>query len=465
MSKIRKIILSVLACIPILLVIYIAFVVHFTNVFLCGTWINDVYCTGFTVEDCNRLLLEGHDRDYLEIEDMSHIRYRISYEEIEASVDFTQDILSIKEQQNPYLWIVQLFYPQKYTIEPTIRYNKNLLSQTLKSYPGLASVPESQLDVLIVEGDNGYRLQDNRKDYLDMDKVITAVEDALYNGDNMLDLVALNCYTDLGYTKEMEETLALWEKVDAYQNSCRIVYDMGDKTVPVDASVVCHFIKLNEDKSFVLDEDGELVFDKDGVTEFINELAAEYDTYGKERSFVTTAGDEITIKGGTFGSTLNQKAEVKYLTNAFLKGLEEVHTPSYSRKSPNPGKDVDIGDTYVEIDMTNQMMYYYEDGVLELETEVVTGNLSKNHDTPEGINYVYLKQKNRILRGPGYASFVNYWMPVKGGIGIHDATWRDKFGGEIYKTDGSHGCINTPLEKMEELYDMVDVGTPVVMYY
>ena len=170
------------------------------------------------------------------------------------------------------------------------------------------------------------------------------------------------------------------------------------------------------------------------------------------------------ITGGTYGSTLNQKAEVKYLTDAFLKGIEETHIPAYTRSSSIRGKN-DIGNTYVEVDMTNQKMYYYKNGVLKLETDVVTGNLRLKHDTPEGINYVYAKQKNRILRGPGYASFVNYWMPVKGGIGIHDATWRDDFGGEIYKTSGSHGCINTPLEKMEELYDMVTIGTPVVMYY
>ena len=58
------------------------------------------------------------------------------------------------------------------------------------------------------------------------------------------------------------------------------------------------------------------------------------------------------------------------------------------------------------------------------------------------------------MRGPGYASPVKFWVPVKGGIGIHDASWRKEFGGDIYQTAGSHGCINTPKDKMEELYDM-----------
>ena len=78
---------------------------------------------------------------------------------------------------------------------------------------------------------------------------------------------------------------------------------------------------------------------------------------------------------------------------------------------------------------------------------------------------IYGKQRRRILRGPGYASFVNYWMPVNGNIGLHDATWRKEFGGEIYKTSGSHGCINLPYEKAEKIFEKAEVGLPVIMYY
>ena len=42
------------------------------------------------------------------------------------------------------------------------------------------------------------------------------------------------------------------------------------------------------------------------------------------------------------------------------------------KKHEYQGKD-DIGPTYIEVDMTEQKMYYYVDGVLKIETEVVTG--------------------------------------------------------------------------------------------
>ena len=115
--------------------------------------------------------------------------------------------------------------------------------------------------------------------------------------------------------------------------------------------------------------------------------------------------------------------------------------------------------------MTNQMMYYYEKGELIIQTPVVTGNTRLRRGTPTGTNYVYNKQRNRVLRGADYASPVKYWIPVKGAVGIHDASWRSEYGGEIYKSNGSHGCINTPLEEVSKLYDMVEIGTPCVMFY
>ena len=70
-----------------------------------------------------------------------------------------------------------------------------------------------------------------------------------------------------------------------------------------------------------------------------------------------------------------------------------------------------------------------------------------------------------MLRGQGYASPVKYWMPFYGNYGIHDASWRSSFGGDIYLTNGSHGCVNTPRDAMQVIFENVEKGTPVVLYY
>ena len=57
-------------------------------------------------------------------------------------------------------------------------------------------------------------------------------------------------------------------------------------------------------------------------------------------------------------------------------------------------------------------------------------------------------------------------MPFAYNVGFHDASWRHgRFGGNIYKTSGSHGCINMPEDKAAKLYELVAVDTPVIAYY
>ena len=219
----------------------------------------------------------------------------------------------------------------------------------------------------------------------------------------------------------------------------------------------------------MLDNNGKLIVDESKIEAFVDKLCDQYDTLGKDREFMSTRGDLITITNVTYGTKLDREAEIEYLKEAledpscFGSGTTS-HIPTYENEPFVRGLD-DLGDTYIEIDMTNQKMYYYMDGELFVETDVVTGCTSKKHGTPSGVNKVYAKQKNRTLRGADYAAFVSYWMPVKGNIGIHDSSWRGKYGGEIYKRSGSHGCINTPKKAMKEIFNNTELGTPVLTFY
>ena len=124
----------------------------------------------------------------------------------------------------------------------------------------------------------------------------------------------------------------------------------------------------------------------------------------------------------------------------------------------------DYGDSYVEINLTNQHLFLYKDGKLVVESDFVSGNLSKGHDTPTGAFGLTYKTMNAVLRGPDYETPVTYWMPFNGDVGMHDATWRNKFGGSIYKTSGSHGCINLPASAAKKIYETIDKGYAVLVY-
>ncbi len=121
--------------------------------------------------------------------------------------------------------------------------------------------------------------------------------------------------------------------------------------------------------------------------------------------------------------------------------------------------------TYIDVDLTNQYVKYILNGASVWESPCVSGDVSKGRSTPTGIYAVYGHVKGTYLTGPTWKNWVDYWMPfTRGGCGLHDATWRRKFGGEIYKTNGSHGCVNLPPDKAKELFDMVGIGTVVVVH-
>jgi hypothetical protein len=99
------------------------------------------------------------------------------------------------------------------------------------------------------------------------------------------------------------------------------------------------------------------------------------------------------------------------------------------------------------------------------DTPCVSGKIAANHGTHTGVYPIAYKQKDATLKGDNYESHVNYWMPFNMGEGLHDATWRKSFGGTIYKTGGSHGCVNLPLSAAEKIYDIVEAGWPVIVFY
>lgn len=132
--------------------------------------------------------------------------------------------------------------------------------------------------------------------------------------------------------------------------------------------------------------------------------------------------------------------------------------------SGSPKSTIVGAGTYIEISISQQHMWFYENGNLVVDTPVVTGNDDGEHDTTTGSFSIQDRGTDVTLVGEDYETPVSYWMGFNGGIGIHDASWRDSFGGDIYQGDGSHGCVNTPYDKVEIIYNHTDYGTPVYVY-
>ena len=443
---------------------YLGLARYYAGGFSYETWINGIYCTGKSINEVNDELLKQCYYTGLTIIASDGKSYTVPADQVNLSFDFSEALNLYLERQNPYLWIDNLIGDASdKKLEPAMLYDTDAFERLIDSFSLFDGKSDAGRRLEITKGEAGYYLLDERRHILNESKTRKAIKDAFEGREPFLDLAEAGCYEDFPLTAQMERDIALWEKLKIYQD-CGIVYQFGEESVPIDGSIVCDFLMLDENGDFVLDDSGELCTDEEKVYAFVDRLCDEYDTVGKARQFKATRGDIVTVEGGTYGNLIDREAEKEYLLTAFLSHKKEVHVPVYTQMALQQGKD-DIGDTYIEVDMTGQMLYYYQNGELKIETPVVTGNTSLRRGTPSGTNFVYNKERNRILRGADYASPVKYWIPVKGAIGIHDASWRSKYGGEIYKTNGSHGCINTPFNEVSKLYDMVEIGTPCVMFY
>lgn len=281
------------------------------------------------------------------------------------------------------------------------------------------------------------------------------VSTAIMQGDTTVDLEEQGCYETAKITAEDAALVKACDTMNKWVGA-QITYDWNGNKVVVDGDTIHEWI-LTDDKEPQLDEEA--------IEQFVAEQAKEYDTYGKKRKFTTVQGIELTLPSGAYGWKTDREEEVKELTASIEKGENIDKEPVYSSKGAQKGSD-DIGNSYVEIDLTNQHLYLFQNGSIVLETDFVSGNMSKpGCVTPPGVFGLTYKTKNAVLRGADYETPVNYWMPFNGNVGMHDATWRRSFGGTIYLTAGSHGCVNLPLDMAAAIYEYVSTGFPVVCYY
>lgn len=169
------------------------------------------------------------------------------------------------------------------------------------------------------------------------------------------------------------------------------------------------------------------------------------------------------MSGGDYGWVIAPNDTTTKILDAIKSGESQTITPEYTYSAYRREKD-EIGNTYVEISLSRQHMWFFKDGQLLVSTDIVTGNHNRGWDTHTGVYAIMYKERDATLVGEGYNSSVTYWMPFYANTGIHDATWRSSFGGSIYMNNGSHGCINTPYDQAEKIFNNIEKGVPVVVY-
>ena len=294
---------------------------------------------------------------------------------------------------------------------------------------------------------------------LDRDRTRYAIVSAIENSETTVDFEALDLYQKPTANADDAGLQAVAADLNRMMQT-NIVYDFVDRQFTVDGTLVKSWLDQ--------DEDGNYVINKGRVAEWVYQLAYDTDTYGLPHKFTTTTGATIELEGGgDYGWCINQESTVMDLIDAIQRGLQETREPVYLYRAMDRSTN-DIGGTYVEICIEKQEMWCYQDGVLVVDTPVVTGSHAAGLDTPSGkVWAIDLKEKDATFRANGNVK-VKYWLPFEASCGIHDASWRTEydFGNlDTWKYNGSDGCVNTPEAAAATIFDIMDTGFPVVVYY
>lgn len=442
----------------VILLCYLTLSIWFSFHFNKNTYIDGQNVSYHTVKSVKNTIDTYMSGYTLSVNGREHASFVIRPEDIDMTIQAVSNEKSIKKKQNGFLWFLYLNNKRKdYKTSYEVTYDKEKLYQFLKDQDCMQEKNmEKPKDAYVaVDKSEAVIIPETEGSYLDTDKVHEVIETALEQVKATTDLDKEACYENAEITADSKEIADRKKALETYL-TVQIDYSIDRVSWTLDASTF---------GSWLYYDNGKWKFKKKSVQAYVRQLAETYDTVGTTRTFQTYTGRYVEETGNRYGWAIDVEAETKGLREALASGKSQERTPEFSQVGAAYNKYGDIGYSYVEVDLSNQHVYLIIDGKLVEDSPCVTGCVKKGHGTPDGLYSITYKESPSVLRGEDYETKVNFWMPFNRGIGLHDATWRDKFGGDIYYSGGSHGCVNLPYQKAAVIYENIYAGMPVICYY
>ena len=456
----------------ILVVGYAAGALYYTSHLFAGSKINGMDCANMTEKKADAALKKQVESYEIELDFRNNESRTISGSDIGYQYTGSGDVKDVMKKQNPLLWVSGLFSKKNYNVEIDADFDKTALKAQLDGLDCLQEANmEAPADAQIAFVDNQFVIQDETQGTtIDEGTLLTALEEAVCTSQTKLSVEKTGAYAKPSVTKD-DETLIHQKDI---WNSCAtatITYTFGDEQEVLDGMQIKDWLSYDEEGNYVENKEAVMAH----IKEYVLDLATRRNTMGRDRTITSTmTGEPVTVSGGSYGFRIDQSEEAEQIYENIVNHDVVTREPAYaSRAAIYSMTGDDIGNTYVEVDLGNQHLWYYKEGTLIMDTDFVSGTYTvSDRRTPSGTYYLMYKQKDQVLRGTRradgtyeYESPVKYWMPFNGGIGFHDASWRYSFGGSIFMYSGSHGCVNLPSSMASELYENIEAGCPILCFY
>ncbi len=458
-KKQRKIVfISLLVMIGLLLFTYLGISQYYKTHFYTQTFINGVDCSNLTVEEAREKISYEVHTYQLDIEERNGKQETLSGAQVGLDVKFDTDVNHLLESQSPYKWILNSWGNNKIENPFTLIVDEEQLK---KVYNNLDCFKEENIQPPknaylqeFVEGVGFTIAKEEQGNEVLKEEFYDKVLDAIHNLAPSISIEEVDCYKKPTLTSDnpkLEKAVEIANKYAATQ----LTYEYGEVTEVLDSKII--------GPAITIDEDFNVNIDKEKIRDFVNYIGKNYNSFGMTRTLKTSYGVEIQVTGGDYGWWLNRDAELEEIMECIKNGEQKVKEPVYYQTANQHGDD-DVGDTYVEINLSAQHLFLIVNGKKILESDFVSGTIATGYETPTGTYPIQYKKRDATLVGETYSQPVKYWMPFNKDIGLHDAVWRSKFGGGIFLTNGSHGCINLPEDIAKQIYEYVDRGTAVYVY-
>ncbi|MBD5492616.1 MAG: L,D-transpeptidase family protein [Lachnospiraceae bacterium] len=457
-KKKMLLIVSALIMVPLLglLTVYIVGLGRYQSCFLNGTVIDEVDVSGMSISELEEEIGKYSLRVIERQADGTTLEEEIPGSEIGLSYISTEPLQAVLQGQNSFLWFVK--QDAVYEMEDMFHYEEAALEERIGGLVGFQKeFIQEPTDAYIADyvSGNGFELvAENPGNRLNREKTIEVIKAAVEGLEEQVDLAEAGCYEEPRVTAEDARLQKTHTKLQNYVTAV-ITYTFGTEREVLDGDTVAGWIIRKGDQAEL---------DPELVKEYVNSLRKKHDTVFHKRKFLTSYGEEVTIDLGDYGWWMDVGQETEELMGLLERGESGERVPVY-RQTAASYDSPDYGDSYVEINLTAQHLFLYQNGECVLESDFVSGNASRGNDTPTGIYGITYKERNATLNGETYSTPVSFWMPFNNNVGMHDATWRSEFGGNIYLTNGSHGCINLPYSIAQEIYECVEKDTPVICYH
>lgn len=458
----KKLMIAVTVILVIITVGYSAGIGFYAEKFQANTIFGNVDISNMSLTEAQQVVEENVKQQTIEVTENGQVIGSITLGDLEPEFQTEAVLTESYNNQNPNEWLTGYFTSSEYdnVLMDTVTFDLQKLNEQLNAM-GLNNADRvAAIDASIgySESQGYYVTEAQAGNQLDVKEIQEIMVESIQNGAQSVEIN--QAYVEPTVENDDEALTSIMDQIERAKNT-QINLTIADNTVTIPQEEIEDWIYF--------DGNNEIVYDQNLIFDYLATLNNEYATFDKPRQFQSTLEGLVTVEPGTLGWSIDRETETQNIAADLYAGVDVTRDPAIVGTGYNIDDPNDIGDSYVEVSVDAQTMWVYKNGQIVVETPIVTGQIGT--DTVAGAYSVWNKEEDSALTGYNprtaaeYVQPVDYWIPFDDtGQGIHDANWQGEFGGNVYQTSGSLGCINTPPGAMVQVFAEVELGMPVIIH-